>query len=67
MHTDLHHTSAEWCVLVEDLGIEQPSRFVASLSVNVPVLWPRPSARKRWPSEDEGLPSPQFTAKARLN
>ncbi|GHL84141.1 hypothetical protein ECZU36_58150 [Escherichia coli] len=61
---DIHHAGAERRVLVGDMGIEQPSRLATVLRVDVPGALARPPARKRWPSEDEVVPSPQWAAKA---
>ena len=35
-NTDIHHAGAKRCVLIGNVGIEQPPRFVAVLRVDVP-------------------------------
>ncbi|MNG04146.1 hypothetical protein D3C84_872570 [compost metagenome] len=43
-HADIHHAGAERCVLVGDMGVEQPPRLAAVLRVDVPGAF-APAAR----------------------
>ena len=62
-HADVHDLGTEGRVLVRDMGVEELPRFGAYLGLMWPVLSALPPARKRCPSEDDVVPSPQCSAK----
>jgi len=44
------------------MSVEELARFAFVLGIDVPVLSAFPEALKRWPLEDDMVPSPQFSA-----
>ncbi len=54
---DIHHAGAERRVLVGDMGIEQPSARYRTSGWRCLCSRPATRAWKRWPSEDEVVPS----------
>jgi hypothetical protein len=49
------------------MSVEELARLASVLGIDVPVLSAFPEALKRWPSEDDMVPSPQFSAKGWRN
>ena len=51
--------------LIGDVGVEDQAGFRAILGIDLGVLLRGPPTGKRWPSDDEVVPSPQLVEKGR--
>ena len=61
-HADIDDLGVERRVLVGDMRVEQHARSLPYFGLTLPPASARPPALKRWPSDEDVVPSPQWPA-----